>query len=186
LNNSLFLQMSEDKETGWRAVGGAEEVRQKEIAAATTKEENDDEELQQRVQARAEDLGGEEASLITETEEGEVIPITETKYESPSKKARKTRKSSKSKAAIPKKDINLISMSKQLEKQSRQLARTEKVIQSIQSSYNKIYRQSNTMKQLYGVVTQLQRQMQRQIQQRQQRQRTQRKKGKDGITSPKK
>jgi chromosome segregation ATPase len=77
-------------------------------------------------------------------------------------------------------------MSRQLEKQSRQLARIEKVIQSIQSSFNKIDRQSNTMKQLYGVVTQLQRQMHRQIQQQQQRQRTQKKKGKDGITSPKK
>jgi hypothetical protein len=179
LNNSLFLQMSEDEETGWRAVGGAEEVRQKEIAAATTKEENDDEELQQRVQARAEDLGGEEASLITETEEGEVIPITETKYESPSKKARKTRKSSKkSKAATPKKEsknnTNLISMSKQL-------ARIEKVIQSLQNSFNKIDRQSNIMKQLYGIVTQLQRQIHRQIQQH-----TQNKKGNDGIIITKK
>ena len=76
-------------------------------------------------------------------------------------------------------------MSKQLEKQSRQLARIEKVVQSLQSSFNKIDRQSNTRKQLYGVVTQLQRQVHRKIQQ-QQRQRTQRKKGKDGITSPKK
>ena len=58
-------------------------------------EEEKKEELQQRVQAKAEDLGGGEASLITETEaEEEVIPITETKYESPSKKVRKTRKSS--------------------------------------------------------------------------------------------
>jgi prefoldin subunit 5 len=60
---------------------------------------------------------------------------------------------------------------------SKQLARIEKVIQSLQNSFNKIDRQSNTMKQLYGTVTQLQRQMQRQIQQRQQRQRTQKKKG---------
>jgi hypothetical protein len=77
-------------------------------------------------------------------------------------------------------------MSRQLEKQSRQLARIEKVIQSLQSSFNKIDRQSNTMKQLYGIVTQLQRQVHRQIQQQQQPQRTQKKKGKDGITSPKK
>jgi hypothetical protein len=56
-------------------------------------------------------------------------------------------------------------MSKQLEKQSRQLARIEKVIQSLQSSFNKIDRQSSTMKQFYGVVTQLQRQVHRQIQQ---------------------
>jgi hypothetical protein len=44
-------------------------------------EEEKKEELQQRVQAKAEDLGGEEASLITESEEEEVIPLTETKYE---------------------------------------------------------------------------------------------------------
>jgi hypothetical protein len=69
---------------------------------------------------------------------------------------------------------------------SKQLARIEKVIQSLQSSFNKIDRQSNTMKQLYGIVTQLQRQVHRQIQQQQQPQRTQKKKGKDGITSPKK
>jgi hypothetical protein len=76
--------MSEDEETGWRAVeGDGEDVGQKEkAAAAPTQEEDEDEEkkeeLQHRVQAKAEDLGGEEASLITETEgegEGEVIPI---------------------------------------------------------------------------------------------------------------
>src|SRR5437870_10264450 len=102
------------------------------------------------------------------------------------KKERKTRKPSKSKEAPSKKDINLISMSRHLEKQSKQLARIEKVIQSLQSSFNKIDRQSSTMKQLYGVVTQLQRQVHRQIQQQQQRQGTQKKKGKDGITSPSK
>jgi hypothetical protein len=180
--------MSENGETEWRAAGGAEAAQEEKAAAAPTEEDEEEEnkgELQERVQARAEDLGGEEASLITETEEEkEGIPIAETKYESPSKKARKTRKSSKSKA-VPKKDINLISMSRQLEKQSRQLARIEKVIQSLQSSFNKIDRQSNTIKQLYGIVTQLRRQMHRQIQQQQQR-RTQKKKGKDGITSPKK
>ena len=79
-------------------------------------------------------------------------------------------------------------MSKQLEKQSQQLARIEKVIQSLQSSLNKIDRQSNTMKHLYGIVTQLQRQMHRIIQQKQQqKQRTQKKKGNAGIaTIPKK
>ena len=77
--------MSEDEETRWRAVGGdTEDVGQKEKAAAVAPTQEEDEEeqkkegLQQRVQAKAEDLGGEEASLITETEgegEGEVIPI---------------------------------------------------------------------------------------------------------------
>jgi hypothetical protein len=65
LNNSLFLQKSEEEKK---------------------------EQLQQRVQTKIEDIGGDEASLITESEE-EVMPITETKYESPSKKVRKTRKS---------------------------------------------------------------------------------------------
>jgi len=118
--------MSEDEETGWR-VGGAEAGQEEKAAAPTEKDvEEKKEELQQRVQAKAEDLGGEEASLITETEEEKVIPIIETKYESPSKKVGKTRKPSKAKVA-PKKDINLISMSKQL-------ARIEKVIQSLQNS----------------------------------------------------
>jgi uncharacterized spore protein YtfJ len=67
---------------------------------------------------------------------------------------------------------------------SKQLARIEKVIQPLQNSFNKIDRQSNTIKQLYGIVTQLQRQIHRQIQQ-QQKQRTQKKKGKERITSPK-
>jgi hypothetical protein len=113
--------MSESEETGCR-VGGAEEAGQEEEAAVPAEEDDEEhkkEELQQRVQAKAEDLGGEEASLIkdTEEEEKESIPITETKYEPPSKKERKTRKPSKSKAAPSKKDINLINMSKQLEKQ---------------------------------------------------------------------
>jgi hypothetical protein len=174
--------MFEDEETGWRVAGGTEEAGQEEKAAAaapTVEEDKEEkkEELQQRVQAKAEDLGGEEASLITETEgEEEKVPITDTKYESPSKKVRKTRKPSKAKVA-PKKDINLIIMSKQL-------ARIEKVIQSLQNSVNKIDRQSNTIKQLNGIVTQLQRQIHHQIQQQQRR--TQKKKGKDGITSPKK
>jgi hypothetical protein len=115
--------MSENEEAEWRSGGAAEEAGQEETAAASTQKEDQEEEkkeeLQERVQAKAEDLGGEEASLIkdTEEEEKESIPITETKYEPPSKKERKTRKPSKSKAAPSKKDINLINMSKQLEKQ---------------------------------------------------------------------
>jgi hypothetical protein len=177
--------MSENEEAEWRSGGAAEEAGQEETAAASTQKEDQEEkkeELQERVQAKAEDLGGEEASLIkdTEEEEKESIPITETKYEPPSKKERKTRKPSKSKAAPSKKDINLINMSKQL-------ARIEKVIQSLQSSFNKIDRQSNTMKQLYGIVTQLQTQMHRIIQQKQQQHRIQKKKGKPGgIAMPKK
>ena len=72
--------MSENGQTEWRAVGGAEAAQEEKAAAPTEEDEEEEkkEEVQQRVQARAEDLGGEEASLITETEgegEGEVIPI---------------------------------------------------------------------------------------------------------------
>ena len=59
--------MSENEETRWRAVvgGDAENDGQEEkVAAATPTQEEDEEEekkeeLQQRVQAKAEDLGGE-------------------------------------------------------------------------------------------------------------------------------
>jgi hypothetical protein len=64
--------MSENGETEWRAAGGAEAAQEEKAAAAAPTEEDEEEEkkeqLQQRVQAKAEDLGG-EASLITETEE---------------------------------------------------------------------------------------------------------------------
>ena len=55
LNNSLFLEMSENGETGWRAVGGAEAAQEEKAAAPTEEDEEEEqkEELQQRVQARA-------------------------------------------------------------------------------------------------------------------------------------
>ena len=53
-------------------------------------------------------------------------------------------------------------MSKQLEKQSNQLVKIEKLLQPLQKSFNKIDRQSTTVKQLYSVVIQLQREIDRQ------------------------
>ena len=50
-------------------------------------------------------------------------------------------------------------MSKQLEKQSNQLVKIEKLLQPLQKSFNKIDRQSTTVKQLYSVVIQLQREI---------------------------
>lgn len=58
-------------------------------------------------------------------------------------------------------------ISKQLEKQSNQLVKIEKVLQPLQKSFNKIDRQSITIKQLYSVVMQLQREIDRQKKQQQ-------------------
>jgi hypothetical protein len=70
----------------------------------------------------------------------------------------------------------LTGISKQLEKQSNQLVKIEKVLQPLQKSFNKIDRQSITIKQLYSVVIQLQREIDRQKKQQPQQQPTQRRK----------
>jgi hypothetical protein len=69
----------------------------------------------------------------------------------------------------------LTGISRQLEKQSNQLVKIEKVLQPLQKSFNKIDRQSTTIKQLYSVVIQLQREIDRQKKQQPQ-QSTQRRK----------
>jgi len=56
----------------------------------------------------------------------------------------------------------LTGISRQLEKQSNQLVKIEKVLQPLQKSFNKIDRQSITIKQLYSVVMQLRREIDRQ------------------------
>lgn len=53
----------------------------------------------------------------------------------------------------------MTNISKQVERQANQLIKIEKAIVSLQKSVNKMDKQSNTIKQLYGVVTQLQRQV---------------------------
>jgi hypothetical protein len=97
------------------------------------------------------------------------------------------KKSLKARAATKKKESNnnLATISRQLEKQANHLVRIEKLIQPLQKSFNKIDKQSNTIKQLYTILTQLQRQMHHR--QFQQRQSTQKKRGgKTGSISSKK
>jgi len=164
--------MSENEETGWRLSVQTGQEEKERAAGPLAEDEKQEEELQQKVQAKAEDIaGGGEASLVTKPEE---VPIIE-----PTKQGRKVmKKSLKARAATRKKESNnnLATISKQLEKQANGLVRIEKLIQPLQKSFNKIDKQSNTIKQLYTILTQLQRQMHhRQFQQ--QRQSTQKKRG---------
>ena len=53
----------------------------------------------------------------------------------------------------------MVKISKQLERQAAHLARIEKKVLPLQKSVSRINKQSNTIKQLYNVVTQLQMQM---------------------------
>jgi hypothetical protein len=174
--------MSENEETGWRLSVQTGQEEKESAAGPLAEDKKQEEELQQKVQAKAEDIaGGGEASLVTKPEEGPIIE--------PTKQGRKvTKKSLKARAATRKKESNnnLATISKQLEKQANHLVRIEKLIQPLQKSFNKIDKQSNTIKQLYIILTQLQRQMHhRQLQQ--QRQSTRKKRGgKTGGISSKK
>jgi hypothetical protein len=146
--------MSENEETGWRLSVETGQEEKERAAGPLAEDEKQEEELQQKVQAKAEDIaGGGEASLVTKPE----VPIIE-----PTKQGRKVmKKSLKARAATKKKESNnnLATISKQLEKQANRLVRIEKLIQPLQKSFNKIDKQSNTIKQLYTILTQLQRQM---------------------------
>jgi hypothetical protein len=158
--------MSENEETGWRLSVETGQEEKERAAGPLAEDEKQEEELQQKVQAKAEDIaGGGEASLVTKPEE---VPIIE-----PTKQGRKVmKKSLKARAATKKKESNnnLATISKQLEKQANRLVRIEKLIQPLQKSFNKIDKQSNTIKQLYTIVTQLQRQLShRQLQQQRSR-----------------
>jgi hypothetical protein len=99
--------MSESEETKWRI--GAEPEESDERAADLSSEENENkEELQQKIQTKAEEIGGGgEGSLITRPEE---VPINE---------------APKRESDFTKSDVNI---SKQLERQADQLARIEKVL----------------------------------------------------------
>jgi hypothetical protein len=177
--------MSENEEMKWRlsTETGQEEDKASSSSSSSSSSSEDQQEkeaLQERVQAKAEDIAGGrgEASLLTKPEEEE-IPITDKQYQSTTKEKR-TKKPSKAKVLTKKKEsdnANLTGISKQLEKQSNQLVKIEKVLQPLQKSFNKIDRQSITIKQLYSVVIQLQREIDRQKkQQPQQQQPTQRRK----------
>jgi hypothetical protein len=145
--------MSESEETEWR-LRSTETKQEDKVSSSLEWKERED--LQERVQAKAEAIGGGsgggEGSLVTKLEE---IPATED-----TKQGGKTmKKSLKTEGAIRKKESknNLATISKQLEKQANQLARIEKLIQASQKSFHTIDKQSNTIKKLYTIVTQLQR-----------------------------
>ncbi len=173
--------MSENEETKWRL--GTETGQEEDKSSSSSEEEYEKEALQERVQAKAEDIaGGGEASLLTKQEE---VPITDKQYQSTIKEKR-TKKPSKAKVLTKKKEsdnANLTGISKQLEKQSNQLVKIEKVLQPLQKSFNKIDRQSTTIKQLYSVVMQLQRELGRHKKQQPQQQATQKKVRKKGRVS---
>jgi hypothetical protein len=173
--------MSENEEMKWRlsTETGQEEDKASSSSSSSSEDQQEKEALQERVQAKAEDIAGGrgEASLLTKPEEEE-IPITDKQYQSTTKEKR-TKKPSKAKVLTKKKEsdnANLTGISKQLEKQSNQLVKIEKVLQPLQKSFNKIDRQSITIKQLYSVVIQLQREIDRQKKQQPQQQPTQRRK----------
>ena len=153
--------MSENEEMKWRL--GTETGQEEDKASSSSEEQQEKEALQERVQAKAEDIaGGGEASLLTKPKEE--APITDKQYQSTTKE-KKTKKPSKAKDLTKKKEsdnANLTGISRQLEKQSNQLVKIEKVLQPLQKSFNKIDRQSITIKQLYSVVMQLRREIDRQ------------------------
>lgn len=144
--------MSESEETEWRV--SDMEPKQDDRVSSSVEQENED--LQERVQAKAEAIGrggeGGQGSLVTKPEE---IPVTQA-----TKQAGKTIKKSLRAGSTTRKkgsNNNFATISKQLEKQTNQLARIEKLIQPLQKSFHKIDNQSNTIKKLYIIVTQLQR-----------------------------
>ena len=145
--------MSESEETEWR-LRSTETKQEDKVSSSLEWKKRED--LQERVQAKAEAIGGGsgggEGNLVTKPEE---IPATED-----TKQGGKTmKKSLKTGGATRKKESNnnLATISKQLEKQAIQLARIEKLIQALQKSFHTIDKQSNTIKKLYSIVTQLQR-----------------------------
>ena len=169
--------MSESEETEWR-LSDMEPKQDDRVSSSSVEPENED--LQERVQAKAEAIGGGGAgqgSLVTKPEE---IPVTEA-----TKQGGKTmKKSLKARGTTRKKGSNngFATISKQLEKQANQLARIEKLIQPLQKSFHKIDDQSNTIKKLYTIVTQLQRKQMHSSQFLQQQQKSSSKKKRVGTT----
>ena len=142
--------MSESEETKWRLspeINKTEENAEV-VAASLSEDEQKKDELQQRIQTKAENIGGGEGSNVTRPEE---VPVAE---------APRKQKGTKSKlkyTARRKRESDTNNISKQLERQADQLTRIEKVILPLQKSVNRIEKQSSTIKQLYSSVTYLQR-----------------------------
>jgi hypothetical protein len=144
--------MSEGEETKWRL--GVQSEGAEERADELCAEENEmKEKLQQKVQTNAEEQGGgSEGSLVTKQEK---VPIMET-HPSEKRIAETKRPVSRRERGS---NIDMTKISKQLERQANQLAKIEKVILPLQRSVNKIDNQSNTIKQLYTQISQIQRHM---------------------------
>jgi hypothetical protein len=144
--------MSESEETKWRLGAEPEEAVER-AAELSAKEDEKKEELQQTTQTNAEEIGrGGEGSLIARLQE---VPITE----APKKKQRIAKHPTVKIEPVkiePDSSKSMVKISKQLERQAAHLARIEKIVLPLQKSVNRINKQSNTIKQLYTVVTQLQ------------------------------
>ncbi len=179
--------MSESEETEWRL---NTEADPEDTAAAKLEGQQQKEQLQKTVQANVEDIGGGgEGSLVTKPQE---MPLTEATKKQQHQRRKTTKNPHKTTTATTNKkeanNSNLVAISKQLEKQANQLVRIERIIHPLQKSLNKMDKQSNTIRQLYTIVIQFQRQMQNRPKFQQQQQRVQqssRKKKVKGATSSK-
>jgi hypothetical protein len=141
--------MSESEETKWRLGVQSEEAEER-AAELSAEEDVEKEQLQQKVQTKAEELGsGGEGSLVTRPGG----PIVETHPKG--KQATKTKRQASRRELSS--NIDMTKISRQLERQANQLARIEKVILPFQKSVNKIDRQSDTIKQLFTQILQIQR-----------------------------
>jgi hypothetical protein len=143
--------MSENEETKWR-LGVEPQEAEGRAAELSSEEDEKKEELQQTIQTNVEEIGGGgEASLITRPEEEPITGALQRRERIAKARRPTTKRESDS-------SMDIAKISKQLEGQSKQLARIEKVIlPPLQKSINKIDKQSSTIKQLYNMVTQLQR-----------------------------
>lgn len=143
--------MSENEETNWRLSVKPKEAEE-EAAELSSEEDEKKEELQQTIQAKAEEIGG----------GGKESVITEPEQESISEALKKRERKAK-RHFIKKRELDtskrLANIPKLVESQANQLTRIEKAIASLQKSVNRIDKQSNTTKQLYVAITQLQRQV---------------------------
>jgi hypothetical protein len=142
--------MSEGEETKWR-LGVQSEGAEERAAELAAEEDEKKEQLQQKVQTNAEELGGGgEGSIVTRQVE---VPIVET----PSRAKRVTKTKHPALKREQGSGIDMTKIARELERQSNQLAKLEKLILLLQRSVNKIDKQSNTIKQLSMQISQLQR-----------------------------
>ena len=142
--------MSEGEETKWRLGVQSEGVEDR-AAELSAEEDEKKEQLQQKVQTKAEELGGGgEGGIVTRQEEA---PIVETS--SRLKRVAKTKRPALRREQGS--DIDMTKISRQLERQANQLARIEKGILPLQRSVNKRDKLSNSIKHLSTQISQIHR-----------------------------